>query len=103
MPTEKSAYVNIFEQIQDPGPQPEDPGPMPSPTSGEGAHWLRKYLSSKRWLEANRRFQLAQAAKELEKIEDPSAIVRAVSCLAVMVLTHEIEPRNSIGALFGPL
>ena len=101
MPTEKSACVSIFEQIQDPGPQPEDPGPMPSPTSGERTRWLHKHLALQRWFEANRRYQLAQAAKELEKIEDPSAIVRAVFCLAVMVLAREVESQSSIDALLG--
>jgi len=85
--------TNVFDAIAYPGPLPEDPGPVPIKATHpkEWNTWAHKQRAQTLWFENHRKFQLAQAAKELEKIEDPPALVRAVICLAAMVLGGEVS------------
>lgn len=103
-------FYNIFEEIKDPGHQPEDPGEEPPRGTNEekSIHslWKGKVYELAEWFERTRLFRLAQSAKKLDEIpEDKRTILEtAVLQLAACLLVKEVEKeRSPFSNLFGML
>lgn len=98
--------VNIFEQIKDPGPQPEWPGDEPitdKPMDEARRVWHTRTREYGEWYKKNRRYQLALQAILIEKIPsaDRTPVEEAVLLTAATVLENDVMAEGGLLAMLG--
>jgi hypothetical protein len=90
--------VRILDSIRDPGPCPAIPAEEEPTHSVQREQWRSMVLKYGRWLDAKRRFALAEKVKLLEAIpEEKRTLVESIVFLMAMdLLANDLQAEQDI-------